>query len=193
MGLSVQTVAATHAPDHGRGDAFGIRHRFVCVYWHVDAVGRSGRDEAYFFPGVLIQLIGFEGGPTHHLAGESVIEIGLDLLADLAQAFAIEVKLAGESGGTFASGNPTQQHDNRRRTLTGFGKYGASQDGVGALTLSAAIGREVVMPTEEAALCALAAWTYQAEVLLKPCDTHGIIEQLSYGKVNHAGQYTMHT
>jgi hypothetical protein len=29
MGLSVQTVAATHAPDHGRGDAFGIRHRFV--------------------------------------------------------------------------------------------------------------------------------------------------------------------
>jgi hypothetical protein len=30
-------------------------------------------------------------------------------------------------------------------------------------------------------------------VLLKPCDTHGIIEQLSYGKVNHAGQYTMHT
>ena len=54
-----------------------------------------------FFPGVLIRLIGFEGGPTHHLAGESVIEIGLDLLADLAQAFAIEVKLAGESGGTF--------------------------------------------------------------------------------------------
>ena len=29
MGLSVQTVAATHAPDHSRGDAFGIRHRFV--------------------------------------------------------------------------------------------------------------------------------------------------------------------
>ena len=29
MGLSVQTVAATHAPDHGRGDAFGIRHCFV--------------------------------------------------------------------------------------------------------------------------------------------------------------------
>ena len=29
MGLSVQTVAATHAPGHGRGDAFGIRHRFV--------------------------------------------------------------------------------------------------------------------------------------------------------------------
>lgn len=157
-------------------------------------MGRSGRDEAYFFPRRSdTALIGFEGGPTHHLAGESVIEIGLDLLADLAQAFAIEVKLAGESGGTFAFGNPTQQHDNRRRTPTGFGKYGASQDGVGALTLSAAIGREVVMPTEEAALCALAAWTYQAEVLLKPCDTHGIIEQLSYGKVNHAGQYTMHT
>ncbi len=52
------------------------------------------------------------------------------------------------------------------------------------------------MPTEQPALCALAAWTYQAsrmEVLLKPCDTHGIIEQLSYGKVNHAGQYIMHT
>ena len=25
----MQTVAATHAPDYGRGDAFGIRHRFV--------------------------------------------------------------------------------------------------------------------------------------------------------------------
>ncbi len=29
MGLRVQTVAAPHAPDHGRGDAFGMRHRFV--------------------------------------------------------------------------------------------------------------------------------------------------------------------
>ena len=33
MSLSVQTVAATHAPNHGRGNAFGIRH--CCVGRHI--------------------------------------------------------------------------------------------------------------------------------------------------------------
>lgn len=58
MGLSVQTVAATHAPDHGRGDAFGIRHRFVGR--HVGLL--------FFFDGIEPSDFRFSGGHSYRLS-----------------------------------------------------------------------------------------------------------------------------
>jgi hypothetical protein len=72
----------------------------------------------------------------------------LDLLPQLAEAFAIKAEFAREPGGTFAFGNPAQQQNDGRRRLTGFDKHGAGQDGIGALAASAAVCRRERMFSE---------------------------------------------
>jgi hypothetical protein len=120
----------------------------------------------------------------------------LDVLTQLAEAFAIKVEFAREPGGTFAFGNPAQQQNDCRRRLAGFDKHSAGQDGVGALAASAAVRRIERMFSEQPAVGALAARACQPsrmEMPLKPRHTRRIIKQLGDWKVYHAWKYTMHT
>jgi len=73
--------------------------------------------------------------------------------------------------------------------LPGLFKHGVGQDGIGTLTVSAAVGGEVVVATEQPAVRALAARAHQAsrmEVLLKLDDIRRPIKQVGQGQVNHA-------
>src|SRR5215218_356462 len=100
-----------------------------------------------------------------------MVEIGLDVLTQLPEMLTIDMQFAREAGGTFALGNPTQEQHDCGRVLAGLLKHTASEDGVRTLALAAAIGREVLMATEQPAVSALAARAHQAtrmEMLLKP-------------------------
>jgi hypothetical protein len=149
-----------------------------------------------FFPSVLIQLIGFERGSAHQFARQGIVEIGLDLLTQFAETFAIKVEFAREPGGTFAFGNPAQQQNDCRGRLAGFDKHGTGQNGVRALAASAAVRRKERMFSEQPAVGAAATradQTSRMEILLKPRNTGRIIEQFDNWKVYHATEYTMHT
>jgi hypothetical protein len=110
--------------------------------------------------------------------------------AQRAEALTIEGMLAGEPSRCLTFGNSAQQQHDGCWPLAGLFEHYAGQDSVGALTLVAAIDREMLLLAEQPAVRALAAWVDKAgrmEILLKPRSTRSIIKQVGQGKVYHAG------
>jgi hypothetical protein len=73
-----------------------------------------------FFPSVLIQLICLERRSTDQFTRQRIVEIDLDLLTQLAEAFAIKAEVTREPCSTFAFGNPAQQQNDGGRRLMVF-------------------------------------------------------------------------
>src|SRR5689334_252733 len=97
---------------------------------------------------MLIQFICLKCRSGHQFARESLIEIGLDLLAQFAKALTIQVEFAREARGAFTFGNPTQQQQNGCRPVACLLEDAACQDGVGTLASTTAVGWKGGVSTE---------------------------------------------
>lgn len=120
-----------------------------------------------------------------------MIEVLLELLADLVHPRAGNAKLPGQAGRTLALGNPTQHQDDLRRSLARLLEDGASQDGVvaaaGLAPISSpdtiyAIALVHVAPSGAAprALQALG-----VQMPFKPLLTFVFIEEFADGEIDH--------
>jgi len=100
-------------------------------------------------------------------------------------------KFAGQAGSRFAFGDATQQQDQRGRRLPCFLERSSGQQRVVAITVTAAIGREVFLLAEQAAIGAPTVGADEAirvQMALQPDRANAGIEQLGNRKVNHDNQ-----
>jgi hypothetical protein len=141
-----------------------------------------------FFPGVLIEFVGFKGRALHQIAWRALVQIGLDPLTQRMHLFAGQLEFAGQARSRFAFGDAAQQQYQCSGRLAGFLERGIGQQGIVAITVAAAIGRKVFLLTEEPASRTPAMRTDEAlgmQVALQPDHANARIEQLGDRKVYH--------
>jgi hypothetical protein len=148
-----------------------------------------------FFPGVLVQFVGFKRRAGHHIGWCGVVQVRLHPLAQRVQLLAGHAQLAGQARSGFAFRNAAQQEYERRWALTGLFKYRVGQERIVAVTCTATVGRKVALLPEEAALGAMtvrACEPVRMQVTLQPDEADAVIQQFGNREIKHIGMIPHH-